>query len=506
VRRTLLLAAAVTALLVPPAWAETILGTPRADRLTGTAGTDVLVGRGGRDAVLARGGADRIAVEHDGARDRVGCGAGRDVVTADRGDAVARDCEVVSVPISTDRYRTTAAQHRTEVEPDSYASGSVVVAAFQVGRFFAGGAVDIGVSTSRDAGRTWTPGLLPGLSTSGRPRGVHPRVSDPVVAYDAAHGQWLVATLGVSPGFTELLISRSRDGLRWDLPVVAAHAETPTLAYDKEWLVCDSWDASPFRGRCYLGYTDVASGSLAVIASGDGGLTWGAPVSLGPGFFAMPAVQPDGALVMLFLDEEDGVRLVSAVSRDGGATFGARTAVSEVVPRPVDGLRAPPVPSAEVAADGRVFVVWHDGRSGGATEVLLSTSLDGATWSPPARIAAVPRGAFAFVPGVGVDATTRGAGTRAAIVVYGWRRGIGTDAWLVTSRDGGARWSAPQRLTARSMPTRWIAQTNQGTMLADYLSVSWAGGRAVPVFSLASEPVGRTHRLRQSIAATVRGS
>ena len=44
-------------------------------------------------------------------------------------------------------------------------------------------------------------------------------------------------------------------------------------------------------------------------------------------------------------------------------------------------------------------------------------------------------------------------------------------------------------------------------MLADYLSVSWADGRPVPVFSLASEPMGAGEtRFRQAIATTVRGT
>jgi hypothetical protein len=118
----------------------------------------------------------------------------------------------------------------------------------------------------------------------------------------------------------------------------------------------------------------------------------------------------------------------------------------------------------------------------------------------------VPTGpGSAFVPGIGVDPTTGGATTELAIVLYAWARGAGSDAWLVVSRDAGARWSAPQRLTARTMVPQWIAATNQGTMLADYLSVSWAGGRPVPVFSLASERGAGTASFRQSIASTVRG-
>ena len=64
--------------------------------------------------------------------------------------------------ISSDPLSNTTSQHATEVEPDTFASGSTIVSAFQVGRFFDGGATDIGVARSTDGGASWgTPGFLP---------------------------------------------------------------------------------------------------------------------------------------------------------------------------------------------------------------------------------------------------------------------------------------------------------------------------------------------------------
>src|SRR5438445_4984179 len=68
--------------------------------------------------------------------------------------------------ISSDPFTNTTSQHRTEVEPDAFAHGSTVVSAFQVGRFFDGGASDVGWSRSGDGGRTWTSGFMPGMTTS----------------------------------------------------------------------------------------------------------------------------------------------------------------------------------------------------------------------------------------------------------------------------------------------------------------------------------------------------
>src|SRR5262245_49500389 len=105
--------------------------------------------------------------------------------------------------------------HHTEVEPDSFSNGSTVVAAFQVGRIYDGGACAIGFATSTDNGSTWTNGLLPGL-TKYAGGGPSDRASDPSIAYDALHNVWLASSLtlleagGVHTGGG--VTSRSTDG------------------------------------------------------------------------------------------------------------------------------------------------------------------------------------------------------------------------------------------------------------------------------------------------------
>src|SRR3954454_2995840 len=84
--------------------------------------------------------------------------------------------------------------HRTEVEPDTFANGSTIVAAFQVGRIFDGGACAIGFATSANNGASWTSGLLPGI-TKYAGAGPNDRATDASVAYDARHNVWLVSSL-----------------------------------------------------------------------------------------------------------------------------------------------------------------------------------------------------------------------------------------------------------------------------------------------------------------------
>ena len=61
-------------------------------------------------------------------------------------------------------------------------------------------------------------------------------------------------------------------------------------------------------------------------------------------------------------------------------------------------------------------------------------------------------------------------------------------AWFVQSSDGGDTWLKPRRLSAEPMRLEWIADSSLGRMLGDYISVSWAGGKAIPVIALAGEP------------------
>ena len=122
--------AIVLLLAVPPTVALAAARPP----ILGTARADFLAGRDGSDRIVARAGDDRISAEYDGGIDRISCGPGRDVVTADARDRVDGDCEVVSTRLHRDRQSNADSQHETQVEPDSFTFGTTTVALFQNGR------------------------------------------------------------------------------------------------------------------------------------------------------------------------------------------------------------------------------------------------------------------------------------------------------------------------------------------------------------------------------------
>ncbi len=504
---------------------DVLRGTARADELYGRAGNDVLRGRGardlldggaGRDRLWGGAGADWLTTSGDGRPDTVRCGAGRDIVNADLADVAKPDCEVVSRQLSRDSDRQSEAQHETQVEPDSYSFGSTIVSVFQSGRFLDGGAANIGFATSRNGGRTWRSGLLPGLSSFSTPPGSSFAISDPVVVYDAAHRWWLAASLDRDG----ILVSRSRDGLTWNQPIRAARDFAGS--YDKEWITCDNWPASRFRGRCYISYMNFAADLVETRRSTDGGRTWSAPVAVDPrrpdaGVNGLqPIARPNGDLVLVYTvfgaTSPLGNEIAAVRSTNGGVSFGPPVQIASLFDAGSSWLRAPPFVSVDTDSEGTIYVTWSNCEQC-EEDIVLAQSRTGVTWTDPV---AIPTGgtesALDYVlPAIAVDPATAGGTADLAVLYYSLRPPnvcdpvavcLAADVALITSRDGGATWTPPQQLNAVSMPLHWLADTSLGPMLGDYFSVSWVGGRAVPVFSLAMEPAGGL--LRQAIFATVR--
>src|SRR6266550_7565530 len=228
--------------------------------------------------------------------------------------------------VSTDPFTNPTSQHATEVEPDTFAHHGTVVATFQVGRFFGGGASDTGFVRSADGGATWgAPGFVHLTFNSGG-SGPYERVSDPSVAYDARHGVWLISSLPLLPDISSptVLVNRSTDdGVTWGPPISIPPPVSNSVDLDKNWTVCDNNASSPFRGHCYTELDNFGDGDLELMStSTDGGLTWSTPIQPpghDKGLGGQPVVQPTGRIVVPF---ESLNGSISAFSSDnGGASW-----------------------------------------------------------------------------------------------------------------------------------------------------------------------------------------
>jgi hypothetical protein len=396
---------------------------------------------------------------------------------------------------------STTTNHQTEVEPDTFAFGSTIVSAFQVGRIYDGGACAIGFATSRDNGSTWSRGLLPGI-TKWTGAGRNDRATDASVAYDAAHGVWLVSSLTLleAPDVhgNAVVTSRSTDGVTWSNPFTTATGGD----LDKNWIVCDNTASSRFYGHCYTQWDDHGNGNrLQMSTSTDGGQTWSAPATNNTGVIGgQPVVRPDGTVIVPIANANE-TAIGAFSSTNGGASWSAVTTIATIRHHTVAGsLREGALPSAEIDGAGAVYVTWADCRFRRAcktNDLVISHSLNatGTSWSAVARVPidGTNSNIDHFIPGLAVNKATQGSAAQLGLTYYFYpANSTQLSVGFISSNNAGSTWSAPQTV-ASGMPSTWTATTSQGRMVGDYISTSYGSDNlAHGVFATASAPTSGT--------------
>jgi BNR repeat-like domain len=416
------------------------------------------------------------------------------------------------VQVSADPFTNAAAEHATEVEPDTVTAGHRVMSVFQVGRWGSGCADDTGWAFSPDGGRSWRHGDLPGLTRSSRPAGSFDRVSDPTVAYNARFREWIAAGLdcdGTSatalPRTPSVSVNISRDGIHWTKTIIVARA-TAGQEYDKDWVTCDNTPSSRFYGNCYTEWDIDTNGDTVVMStSRDGGQHWSAPATTASrleGIGGEPVVLPDGTVVVPIDELSGAFGVVDFRSTDGGRTWGRTIRVASLTQHVSAGaLRGPFFPGVGLDASGRIYLAWPDCRFRprcASNDMVMTTSASGLRWTPVVRIPIDPVSSTVdhLGGGLGVDRTTSGRHARLGLFYYFYPHSACTTTTcriyegFVSSTDGGGRWSAPKVLAG---PFR-LGQlaSAAGFMTGDYQGAAVVpGGDAVSAFAVGGVPAGR---------------
>jgi len=425
------------------------------------------------------------------------------------------------VQLSSDPYTNIRNEHQTEVSPASFAFGSTIVSAFQVGHGnHNGGSTNIGWATSSDSGHSWTNGFLP--HTTKTVKGVYDRVENPSVTYDAAHKTWMITSNAfISNNSIAILVSLSTNGgTSWSNPITIIQNSNEDL--DKNWITCDTTISSPFYGHCYVEWHDERQANLVQLStSSDGGLMWGTPLSTAnnyAGFNGHPLVQPNGTVIVPINtplpSPKPSTTIMAFTSTNGGASWSSTVTVASVHAHTLGGsLRSLHIFSAGIDGSGKVYLVWEDCRfeSGcTANDLVMTTSTNGTTWSIVKRIPIDPVGSGVdhFIPGFSVNTATSGSTAHLALVYYYLPvANCNTTtcqlyAGYVSSSDGGNTWTSSTQL-AGPMNVTWLTATAWGYMVGDYTTVAYAGGLAFPILSVAIAPSGTT--LHQAIYTTSSG-
>jgi hypothetical protein len=396
-------------------------------------------------------------------------------------------------------HGSSTTNHQANVEPDSFSNGSTIVATYQVGRIYDGGACAIGFSTSTNNGSSWTSGLLPGLTkyTGG---GTFDRATDAAVAYDAQDNVWMISSLVLEEAGgvqgVAIYTSRSTDGgLTWGTPVLT---ENSSISPDKNWIVCDNTATSPFYGNCYTEWDDNGAGNrMEMSTSTDGGLTWGAAKTNNSGIIGgQPVVAPNGTVIVPTANANE-TAIGAYNSTNGGVSWSAVTTIATVKHHNVAGsLREGPLPSAEIDGSGTVYVAWTDCRfirGCKANDIVYSesTNATGTAWSAVTRIPidGTGTGIDHFIPGLAVNKATSGASAQLGLTYYFYpKRSTQLSVGFTSSANAGTTWSTPETITS-GMSSTWAATTSQGRMVGDYISTSYGSDNlARGVFGAANTP------------------
>ncbi|MEY2513050.1 MAG: hypothetical protein QOJ89_408 [bacterium] len=215
---------------------------------------------------------------------------------------------------------------------------------------------------------------------------------------------------------------------------------------------------------------------IRTMRSDDGARTWSRPVQTSSPTRARvlapsPAVGPDGALYVLYLDLGDDRidyegghggrggppypgpwRLVLARSRDRGATWGESVVESRIVPTERVIAFIPPFPALAVdPAGGRLYAAFHDGRLGDADVWLWTLGRGARRWSAPVRVNDTVRrdGTAQYLPKLAVAPDGR-----LDVLYYDRRRDRGrneaNEVSLQSSTDGGERFTGRVVLSSRA--------------------------------------------------------
>ncbi len=333
----------------------------------------------------------------------------------------------------------------------------------------------MGVYSTTDGGLTWLNQFLPNSSSW------NDLAYDPSIAFDRFGTAYFLCGRSANDGTPQpqndvALFQSSDHGQTWQwksdvFADTVLFGSADTLA-DKYYLTIDVNPASPYRDRMYAVWVDYGQNDphprIVSSHSSDGGSSWSHRVYLtNPGFFTapIPAVAPDGTLLVTFTQYWDSTAIWIAHSADGGASFstpgvfGTYKNLATPTPNDNNGYEtlgtdtdlvminsfASVAVSAAGPHKGLAYVCWCGKGIDNIPHVWLSMSDDAKTWSMPkiVDIDLVPNAYSRYFSWIATDPQSGDVGIDYYVSPNG-PSSILSDLYMEHSTDGGTTFAARQ--------------------------------------------------------------
>lgn len=305
-------------------------------------------------------------------------------------------------------------------------------------------------------------------------------MSDPVVAA-AGNGRWyyaFIAVGGAGGNDYEVYVSRSDDdGVSWNTPVAVTNN---SQFDDKPYMTAHGDDV-------LVAWADFSFSPARIRAavSHNGGASFiNATVLVqnsGGGNGACPVIAPNGDYYVFWRDSMQQF-IWMAKSEDGGVSWSPDTAIGTLDPLPATlppGFRIVNLPSAAAnPTTGSLVVVWNDDSNGNGDIVAVHSSDGGAHWSAKQKVNDDLGSAQQFFPWVDIDELGN-----VHVVWYDMRgNGSDIDVYYTSSTDDGATFAPNTRVTEAAFTPVLPHEGGLANFIGDYNAIAAGNGFAYPFF------------------------
>lgn len=328
----------------------------------------------------------------------------------------------------------------------------------------------VGYYSSEDGGGTWENDYIPGYPGDLRPSVLtgYYGTGDPVLASSPSDNKVYMAGIGIfrpGPASSSIWVARSDDGgSTFDPEDVFLVAEGYGIErfHDKEWITVD-----PENGDIYVSWTTFVAGAqtahIVVSFSRNQGLTWSPYVIVsevqrqewGPQCSQI-IVDSEGDVHISWIDYTNS-ELRIAHSYNSGLTFTDHESICDVEyvwAISNASYRTPTMVSMAIDRTGgehndRLYITWHDIRSGDTDALMVHGDEGGTVWSEPLRVNNDNGTAAQFYPTVAVSPD-------GYVHVFFYDRRLdlndtALDVFYAISIDGGSSFPHNNRVTTVSV-------------------------------------------------------